>query len=127
MSDDIEYLTAAMYAAGKDAITVAESRTATLIEVYRNLLQRQANGLPPLPAWQEVSDDAAARKIIGTLLDAGWQPPSDDTVAAAAERVRQQQERTDEWWASLTPDQRRRGIEHYSNHGEFPPDLGRPS
>lgn len=127
MSDDIDYLTASMYESGEDPIAVAESRIAMLVEVYQVVLQRKANGLAPLPAWQEVSDAAVARKIVGMLLDAGWRPPSDEVVAAAAGNVQKQRERVDAWWAALGAADRRRVIEHYARHGEFPPDLGRPS
>lgn len=89
MSDfsDLGYLSRWSYARGADPIDVAVQGSTTLIEVWVNLQVREANGVPRLPAWQDISHVALARKIVGDLLDAGWSPPSDDVLAEAKRRV----------------------------------------
>jgi hypothetical protein len=88
MSDDIGFLAASKYAAGKSPIDVAEGSIVTLLTVHTNLLLRAAAGRKPLPAWQDLSFAALARKIVGELLDAGWEPPSDEDIRAAAEHLK---------------------------------------
>lgn len=82
---DMDFLSAAMLAGGRSPIQVAELRVAQLLEVRGILLGREANGHPRLPAWQDLSNDALARKVVGLLMDAGWRPPSDAEVEAAAQ------------------------------------------
>lgn len=89
MSDltDLDYLSRWGYARGEDPIDVAIKRVATLAEVWTTLQEREANGLARLPAWQDITSAALARKVVGALLDAGWRPPTDEVLAEAQRRV----------------------------------------
>jgi hypothetical protein len=126
-ADDIDYLTACSYASGMDPIQAAEERIATLLDVATVVAGRAARGLPPLPAWPDASPEAIARKVLGLLLDAGWQPPSDETVQAAGAKVRADRERFDAWWTALTESDRDQIRDHYERHNEFPADLRPPT
>lgn len=124
---DIDHLTASAYASGGTPIEVAERRIVTLLEARAVVEHRAVHDLPPLPAWPDATFATVARKILGLLLDAGWQQPSDETVRASIEHVRAAGARHDAWWVTLTAQDQARFMEHYSRTGEPPADLRPPS
>ncbi|RZT87531.1 hypothetical protein EV383_4456 [Pseudonocardia sediminis] len=119
--DSIEFLAACSYAAKRDVMAVAEESARVLIEVRDRLRVREANGLPPLAAWQEINDAALARKIVGALLAAGWSPPDSDEIAAAVARVEQDRVETARRMDALSGPDRAALMDYYNDHGEMPP------
>ncbi len=122
---DMDYLSAAFYAGGKDGVQVAEQWVTTLLDAHANLRENRPPG-NPLPNWEDMSHEALARKIVGRLLDAGWKPPTDEERTAAVEWVEEGNRRYDAWWKSLTDAERAECLEYGSKHGEFPAHLRPP-
>lgn len=123
---DIDALSAVAYASGKDPLTVAERWINLLLDARDTMRQRAANGLPPLPGWDDTGNAAVARKAIGRLLDAGWHPPTEAEVGAAVRESRVASDQFSAWLDALSPDQRHDVLDHYAHHGEFPPDMQPP-
>jgi DNA invertase Pin-like site-specific DNA recombinase len=127
MGDDIDPLAAAAYAHGGDPIDVAAERIATLIEVRDDVLRGREENPDSFPGFGPTDKLVIGRRIVASLLDAGWRPPPSDAVEDAANRSRERSARFSQWLDSLTPEQRTRALENYSKNGEFPPDLRPPS
>jgi hypothetical protein len=127
MADDIDPLAAAAYAHGEDPIDVAVERIATLIEVRDEVLRGREEDPDSFPGFGPTDKFVIGRRIVASLLDAGWRPPPSDEVEDAANRSRERGARFSQWLDSLTPEQRTRALENYSKNGEFPPDLRPPS
>lgn len=127
MADDIDPLAAAAYAQGGNAIDVAVDRIATLIEVRDEVLRGRAEKSSNFPGFGPTDTAVIGRRVLASLLDAGWRPPPEADVADAATRSAERHDRFNGWLNSLHPDQRARALEHYSTKGEFPPDLQPPN
>jgi hypothetical protein len=127
MADDIDPLAAAAYAHGGDPIDVAVKRIAMLLEVRDQVLRGRKENPASFPVFGPADEVVIGRRVVASLLDAGWRPPPDDEVEEAANRSREHSARFSQWLDSLTPEQRARVLEHYSTNGEFPPDLRPPS
>lgn len=93
MTTSIDYIAALGYRDGVDTITVGTDRVALLVETWDRIgCAREANpDAFPGAVWADLSIAAVARKVLGSLLDAGWTPPGPDAIAAA---VAQLDERT---------------------------------
>lgn len=126
MTDDIDPLAAAEYAHGGDPIDVAVKGIAMLIEVRDKVLGGRKENPASFPGFGSTDEVVIGRRIVASLLDAGWRPPPDDEVEEAASRSRGRSARFSQWLDSLTPEQRTHALEHYSANGEFPPDLRPP-
>jgi len=127
MADDIDPLAAAAYAQGGNAIDIAVDRIAMLIEVRDEVLRGRAANRSNFPTFGPTDNTVMGRRVLASLLDAGWRPPPDAEVEDAANRYTQRRDRFNRWLDSLQPDQRTRALEYYSTNGEFPPDLRPPS
>src|SRR5664279_2313768 len=101
MAEDIDALAAAAYAGGQDPVDVAVGRVATLIEARDAVLKGRQENPRSFP---------------------GFGPPDEEVVDAAG-RSRKYSARFNQWLDSLSSEQRGRALEHYSEKGEFPPDL----
>jgi len=74
MTPDLGVLAQLAYDAGIDPIDFAEEQVTLQLGVYLAItIGREA--LEPLLGPVDVSVPAMARRILGALLDAGWQPP----------------------------------------------------
>lgn len=124
---DIDDLSASAYAGGKDPLDWATHLVTSLLAARSTCERRELSGLPPLPAWSDVSDDAVARKVLGHLLDAGWTPPTDADVRDAAARAVAARASFDAWWSTVPTADRDRAVEHYSRTGEWPHDVQPPT
>lgn len=127
MSDSIDDLSGSAYGGGMDPLDWATHLVASLLSARSTCQQRELNGLPPLAAWPDVSDQAVARKVLGHLLDAGWTPPTDAAVREAAARSVAARARFDAWWSTVPAADRDRAVEHYSRTGEWPCDVQPPT
>lgn len=72
---EIDYVSTVQYAAGYDPIDWGVHLVAVYLDTRKVAAGRVIAGLPPLPAWIDLSNEAVARKIIARLMDAGWTPP----------------------------------------------------
>jgi hypothetical protein len=73
---DIDGLDDWAYALGKDPLVYAETSTATLISAHELVIASRAEDPATFPGYSlDLSTEALARRIIGTLMDAGWTPP----------------------------------------------------
>lgn len=126
MGDDIDALAAAAYAHGEDAIDVAAERIAMMIEVRDEVLKGRQENPDSFPAFGPTDKAVIGRRVVASLLDAGWRPPPHDKVEDAANRSRGNSARFNQWLDRLSPEQRTNALEHYSKNGEFPPDLRPP-
>jgi hypothetical protein len=127
MVDDIDPLAAAAYAEGADPIDEAVQRIATMIEVRDEVLRGRKENPASFPGFGSTDKDVIGRRVVASLLNAGWRPPLDDQVRDAANRSRERSTRFNQWLDSLTAEQRARAMESFSTNGEFPPDLRPPS
>lgn len=127
MAEDIDALAAAAYSNGQDAIDVAVGRVATLIEVRDEVVRGRQENPRNFPGFGPTDKDVIGRRVVASLLDAGWRPPPDEEIVDAAGRSRQYSAQFNQWLNSLGPEQRGRALEHYAEKGEFPPDLRPPS
>lgn len=126
MAEDIDALAAAAYANGQDAIDVAVGRVATLIEVRDEVVRGRREDPRNFPGFGPTDKGVIGRRVVASLLDAGWRPPRDGEVVDAASRSRQCSAQFTQWLNSLDPEQRRRALDHYAEKGHFPPDLRPP-
>ncbi len=126
MADDIDALAAASYEGGKDVIDVAVERITVLIEVRDTVIEHRRTTPQGSPTFGPTDPSVIGRRLVAALLDAGWRPPTDDEVKEASRRSKEATERFDEWRRTLSPEQWDRGVDHYSSHGEWPPDLQPP-
>jgi len=77
MSDDINALARISYESGVDPIDFAEGDVAMLIEAHARVAVTRIFEPGSFPGYSvEMTIDALARRILGNLLDAGWQPPA---------------------------------------------------
>ncbi len=127
MAEDIDALAVAAYAHGQDPIHVAVARVATLIEVRDEVLRGRQERPGSFPGFGPTDKDVIGRRVVASLLDAGWRLPLDEEVVDAAGRSRHYSAQFDQWLSSLNPEQRRHALDHYSENGEFPTDLQPPS
>lgn len=127
VAEDIDALAAAAYAHGQDSIDVAVGRVATLIEVRDEVMRGRQEEPRSFPGFGPTDKDVIGRRVVASLLDAGWRPPDDEEVVDAAERSRHRSAQFKEWLDGLTPEQRGRALHHYSENGEWPDDLRPPS
>jgi|NGEPerStandDraft_6_1074524.scaffolds.fasta_scaffold11736_5 hypothetical protein len=123
MAEDIDALAAAAYAGGQDPVDVAVGRVATLIEARDAVLKGRQENPRSFPGFGPTDKTVVGRRVVASLLDAGWRPPPDEEVVDAAGRSRKYSARFNQWLDSLSSEQRGRALEHYSEKGEFPPDL----
>ncbi len=76
MTDDISALARLSYDMGIDPIDYAEHQIQILIEVHAAIAVSRAVAPETLPGFSpDLSLEALARRILGDLLDAGWQSP----------------------------------------------------
>lgn len=126
VADDIDPLAAAAHAGGSDAIDVAVDRVATLIEVRDEVLRGREENPNSFPSFGSTDSTVVGRRVVASLLDAGWRPPPGGDIEDAANRSKERSARFSQWLDSLSPEHRARALDDYSKNGEFPPDL-RPS
>lgn len=126
MSDDIDALAAASYAAGNNAIDEAVDRVALLFETRDEVIASRAKDPNNFPGFGRHDAVVVARRAIASLLDAGWKPPTTGEVQAAAAHAREHSRRFDEWRDGLSSEDRTRAFNYFAEHGEFPPDLRPP-
>lgn len=124
---DIDALSAAAYRGGTDPIDWAVDIASTAIGVRDEVAQIPRRGTGALVGWADISDDAVARKIVASLLDAGWRPPSDEDRQAAADQAQCHRDRFRTWWGSLTQQEQQRAGEHYDHTCEWPADVKPPT
>ena len=76
MTDDISGLARLSYEMGVDPLDYAERQIQILIEVHATVEASRAVAPETFPGFSpDLSLDALARRILGNLLDAGWEPP----------------------------------------------------
>jgi hypothetical protein len=68
MSNDLGVLAQIAYDAGIDPIDFAEEQVAVLVTIHEAIAKGMFPGVQRGP-------EVTARRILGALLDAGWQPP----------------------------------------------------
>ncbi len=71
MTADLGVMAQLAYDAGIAPLDFAEDQVAILIAVHATLAEVPPGMFPGI----EMSPHEAARRILGALLDAGWQPP----------------------------------------------------
>src|SRR4051794_13245746 len=89
MAEDIDALAAAAYAHGQDAIDVAVERVAEMIEVRGTVMKSREESPGTFPVFGSTDTTAIGRRVVASLLNAGWRPPTDEDVVDAADRSRQ--------------------------------------
>lgn len=90
MSDSIDYLGALAYQRNPtDPVSVAVGRLAIFVTARDRIADaRKANPQAfPLGTWNDLGAEALAAKLLGQLLDLGWEPPSADHVQTAVARL----------------------------------------
>ncbi|MET7752596.1 hypothetical protein [Micromonospora sp. NPDC005367] len=76
--DDRSSLSQAAYAAGVHPIEWAVHLARSQMEVQAEVLGSRAANPEAHPGYLlPLTDDAVARRIVGELLNAGWQPPTE--------------------------------------------------
>lgn len=89
MSDIDDYL-AVEYHRMHDGepIEAASRRIEPLLSAWRHVTLARASdpSLYPGPVWADASDASVARRVIGYLLEMGWDPPSTQQIADALAR-----------------------------------------
>lgn len=86
---DIESQYAASYSLGKTAIDVAAQVVAIQLDTRDDIRRTRAHDPDAYPGFRgSLTVDAAALRIVGELLNAGWSPPTDDAIRKAVERSR---------------------------------------
>jgi hypothetical protein len=73
---DIAYTAQVQYEHGVDPIDWAIEQTRITIDAREFVREARATN-PALVPWYgpDLSDEALARRVVGHLLDAGWEPP----------------------------------------------------
>lgn len=127
VAEDIDALAAAAYAHGQDPIDVAVGRVASLIEARDEVVRGRQENPGSFPGFGPIDKNVIGRRVVASLLDAGWRPPLDEEVVDAAGRSRHCSAQFNQWLNSLSPEQRGHALDHYSKNGEFPRDLRPPS
>lgn len=73
---DISDLARISYEAGIDPVDYAECEIETLIKAHARIAASRAAAPDVFPAYPiDLTIAALVRRILGNLLDAGWQPP----------------------------------------------------
>ncbi len=73
---DIDTLAKWAYARGTDPVEYAEGYVTSAIEVHLAVAESRAEDPSTFPGYcLEMTVNALARRIVGILLDAGWQAP----------------------------------------------------
>jgi hypothetical protein len=127
MADEIDGLAAFAYELGQDPITVAVDLVATMIKVRDEVLRGRQEEAGSFAVFGSAEPPVVARRIMASLLNAGWRPPDDEAVESAANQSRRANRRLDEWLDGLTPEERERVLDHYAHNGDFPPDQRPPA
>ncbi len=83
---DLDSIAVATYAHGGDPIDWACTAVGACLDARDTV--REARELSPaaFPGWGERDNMAVARKIVGTLLGAGWTPPDRAVIEEALEK-----------------------------------------
>jgi hypothetical protein len=74
---DLDGVSEAAYANGMSPLDWSEFIVRNLIETHYTVIHGRHHNPASYPAYSiELTDDALARRIIGALMDAGWEPRS---------------------------------------------------
>ena len=124
--DDIDHRAARSYAEGRDAIDEAVARIALLLEIRDDVIQERETTPSAFQLFGDTAPDVVGRRVVASLLNAGWKPPSDDERDRAVASYHRQRREFDTWKAALAPGEWERAVNYYSEHDEWPPDLQPP-
>lgn len=127
VAGDIDALASAEYADGQDPIDVAVGRVAMMIEIRDDVVKGRQENPRSFPMFGSTDKTVIGRRIVASLLNAGWRPPPAAEVTEAVDHSAAVIARFTQWLDGLRPEQRTRALEHYSKQGDFPPDLRPPS
>lgn len=127
VAGDIDALASAEYADGQDPIDVAVGRIAAMIDIRDDVVKARQENPRSYPRFGSTDNTVIGRRVVASLLDAGWHPPPATEITDAVERSAAIIARFTQWLDGLRPEQRTRALEHYSEQGDFPPDLRPPS
>jgi hypothetical protein len=67
---------ASAYANGKDAIDVAVERVAMMLDVRDEVVKGREKDPDSFPIFGSIDRPVIARRIVASLLNAGWRPPA---------------------------------------------------
>jgi len=112
---DIDFLAISSYAHGKSVTETAVDRVQVLLKAWQQVTEARRTDPTAFPggAWADTGKEALARRVLATLLDAGWKPPSAGEIAHELRRAADAMEQT--------PDDRILNI--YTKNDLPPPDL----
>lgn len=108
VAEDIDAVASAEYADGQDAIDVAVGHVAMMIDIRDGVAKGRQENPRSFPMFGSTDKTVIGRRVVASLLNAGWRPPPATEITDAVKRSAAVTARFRQWLDGLRPEQRTR-------------------